>query len=271
VINRLKALFVRALAWARMPRERDDIDRHPDSRPSMVALDDVVILAEDLRNLLRVAIECAGAMHTHAVRGLPVDDDFRDLGAACDRSGRIVDRLMRIDQAPDAPQPINVNLAVFECSEMLERALGDRIHLHVRLAPHLEPVLAAPAEVERILLNLAVNGRHAMPDRGALTVETASLKEVPAGLRPPHVRARSYVRLTVSDTGPGIPSGTRLLVLGRTPLRDQRGAGVALAAVAHTVRSLDGALRIEGDDGHGTRVLIDLPCVETADANRAAG
>jgi chemotaxis protein histidine kinase CheA len=44
-----------------------------------------------------------------------------------------------------------------------------------------------------------------------------------------------------------------------------------MAAVAHTVRSLNGALSIEGDDGRGTRVTIDLPCVEAADATRAGG
>ena len=264
MINRLKAGLAAAVAWACEPaRARDDGTRHSADRPSQVDLDEVLILAEDLRHVLTVVIACANAMQRGAARGLPVDRDFRDLDAGCTRGNRILQRLMNIDRSSQhESHPVDVNLAVVECSETLERALGDGIRLNLQLAPGREYVLAERLDVERILLNLAMCGRHAMPDHGVLTIETASLKEVPPGLRPPHVRARSYVRLTVADTGPGMPSGTRMRVLGSTPPREQHGSDLGMAAVAHTVRSLDGSLSIEGDDGRGTRVTIDLPCVE---------
>jgi signal transduction histidine kinase len=273
VINRLKAVFAAAVAWACGPaRAYDDVTRHSADRPSQVDLDEVLILAEDLRNVLTVVIACANAMQRGAARGLLVDRDFRDLDAGCTRGHRILQRLMNIDQLSQRESyPIDVNVAILECSEMLERALGDGIRLNLQLAPGREYVLAERLDVERVLLNLAMCGRHSMPDHGVLTIETASLKEVPPGLRPPHVRARSYVRLTVADTGAGMPSGTRMRVLGSTPPRDQYGTDLGMAAVAHTVRSLDGALSIEGDDGRGTRVTIDLPCVETAVVNGAGG
>ena len=244
-------------------RARDDHTNNESRRPSGLDLDEVMALTEDLRNLLAVITACADAMRRNAARRLSVDGDRRDLDVACDRSTRVLDRLARIEQPPAARQPINVNLAVFDGSEMLVRALGDRIDLNVRLAPSLDPVLAASMEIDRILMNLTVNGRHAMPDGGVLAIETTLVKEAPAGLRPPDVRARSYVRLTVFDTGPGMPSQTRLRVLGGTPLRDHAAAEVGLAAVAHTVRALGGTLRIEGDDGQGGRIVIELPCVES--------
>lgn len=224
-------------------RARDDHTNNESRRPSGLDLDEVMALTEDLRNLLAVITACADAMRRNAARRLSVDGDRRDLDVACDRSTRVLDRLARIEQTPAARQPINVNLAVFDGSEMLVRALGDRIDLNVRLAPSLDPVLAASMEIDRILMNLTVNGRHAMPDGGVLTIETTSVKEVPAG--------------------PGMPSQTRLRVLGGTPLRDHPAAEVGLAAVAHTVRALGGTLRIEGDDGQGGRIVIELPCVES--------
>lgn len=264
MINRLKALVVRAAAWAWVPvRQRDDREGRARGRVSRVDLDEVMLLAQDLRSLLAIVARSAEAMYLHAGKALPVDTDFRDLDAACERAHRVIQRLTSIDRiSPLARYPIDVNLAIVECTEMLERAVGEQVRVVLDLAPTVGHVLAERLEIERLLLNLAMSGRHAMPDRGVLTIHTASLREVPPGLKLPHVKTRPYVRLTVSDTGTGMPSGARMRVLGRTPLRKQHGAELGLAAVAHTVRSLDGSLSVEGDDGQGTRVIIDLPCVE---------
>ena len=208
--------------------------------------DDLVMLGEDLRNILMLlrgrAGECANGWM---------------------RAERIAQRLTSAHTLSwRARQPIDVDLVVSLFSEMIALAAGDGIRVTFDLAPSPKYVLATNEEIERILLNLAVNCRQAMPEGGTLTIRTAVVKEVPPGLKVPHVRAKSYVRLVVADTSIGMPSGTRHRVLSPTPLRKEHGTQLTLAAVAHTVRTLDGALHIEADDGQGTRIVIDLPGVE---------
>ena len=227
------------------------------------APDAVVLLGLDLYHLLKVVGDCAEDMRRHAEGGVPAGKQFRALTAACDRATTIAQRLTSTEMLSWRDRyPIDIKLVVLDCADMLECALGSRILLEHHLTANHYYVAAERIEIDRILLNLALAGRAAMPEGGVLTIELAALKQVPPGLRPPHVRARTYVRLVVEDSGAGMPSTTRLIALAPGALRKLEGTALALAAVAHTVRALEGRLNIESDGGRGTRVIIDLPCVE---------
>lgn len=210
--------------------------------PVRTDFDEVVVLAQDLRNLLEVV----------------------ELPAARERADRIVQHLMSPHTLSwRMRQPIDINLAIVDLSDVLERLLSRRIRLTLDLAVNCDHVLADRVEIERILLNLVVSARSAMPEGGTLTIHTSLVRQVPPGLKPPNVRTRTYVRLAVTDSGPGMSSGARFRVLRPSPLRKEHGTELAMAVVAHTSQALGGTLRIEGDDGQGSRVSLDLPCLET--------
>lgn len=232
-------------------------------RPVGLDPEQVIIQANDLRNLLTVIAGCASAMNRRADRRLPIDTDFRRLTEAVRRADRILGRLLTVDQ-PILPQrvPIDMNLAVMDCADMLERVVGDRIRLKLELAMTPDPVLAEPAEIDRIVLSLALSACDAMPAGGTLTIRTASVTHVPPGLQSPHARQRPYVRLTISDTSAGMPSDVKLRILNRLPLQKQHGAELSLTAVAHTVHALEGTLQIEGDQSLATQIDVELPCIE---------
>lgn len=197
------------------------------------------MMAHDLRNLLSII----------------------DVNGAAERADQILLRLISLDRPIDAPpQAVDVNDIVVASRVMLERAAGDGIRVQVLLAPACQRVLAERFEVERILLNLVVSARYAMPEGGAVTIQTSSLVQVPSGLKPPHIHANAYVRITVSDTGPGMLSGMRARILDRSPLRKRHGTELGLASVVHTVRALHGAVHIDSDEGQGTQFNVDLPC-----------
>lgn len=215
--------------------------------------DDVILLGEDLRNILTVLRACGG-----------------DCADAWLRADRIAQRLISPHTLSSRfRQPLDVDLVISLSSEIVAIAAGDRIRVTLECARTPKYVLAEREEIERILLNLAAHSRQAMPEGGTLMIRTAAVTEVPPGLRPPYIRAKSYVRLTVADTSVGMASITRHRVLGETPLRKEHGTPLTLAAVTHTVRLLGGTLHIEADDGHGTRIVIDLPAVEPADGDLA--
>jgi signal transduction histidine kinase len=213
------------------------------SAPSVSVLtidtDDVVMMAHDARNLLAVI----------------------DVEGAAERADQILLQLTSLDrQVEKRSRAVDVNDVVAAARPLLERAAGERIRLQVLLASACERVLAERFEVERILMNLVISSRYAMPEGGTLTVQTSSLVQVPAGLKPPYIRADAYVRITVSDTGAGMPSGIRARILDQSPLRKRHGTELGLAAVVHTVRSLHGAVHIASDEGQGTQFNVDLPC-----------
>ena len=240
LISRLRSLL--AAPWPRTGTQAQP--RRPDEH--VIDSDDLVVLGEDLRNILMVLLGSGG-----------------ECPDAWLRADRIAQRLMSAHTLSwRTRRPLDVDVVVTGFREIIALAAGEQIRVTFDLARTPTYVLAEPEEIERILLNLAVNSRQAMPEGGTLTIRTAAVTEVPPGLRLPCVRAKSYVRLIVADTSTGMPSATQHRVLGPTPLRKEHGTQLTLAAVAHTVRTLDGALRIEADDGQGTRVVIDLPAVE---------
>jgi signal transduction histidine kinase len=102
-----------------------------------------------------------------------------------------------------------------------------------------------------------------MPEGGTLTIHTSLVRQVPPGLKPPNVRTQTYVRLAVTDSGPGMPSGARFRVLRPSPLRKEHGTELAMAVVGAHDAGTRGHAAHRGDDGQGSRVSIDLPCLET--------
>jgi two-component system, cell cycle sensor histidine kinase and response regulator CckA len=255
------------MRWAwRSIRPTDDRECGTCGHAAGLDPDQVILHAQDIRNLFTIMTGCASAMNGRAERRLPIASDFRQLTAAVNRADRIIGRMLTVDQ-PVRPErvPIDVGRAVADCARMLERVVGERIRLELELAMTHEPVLAEPAEIDRIVLSLAITARDAMPDGGVLTIRTEPVTQVPQGLTPPHMRARSYVRLTVSDSGAGMPADVKLRILNRLPLRTQHGAELSLAAVAHTAHALGGTLQIEGDPSLGTHIVVDLPCIERED------
>ena len=82
---------------------------------------------------------------------------------------------------------------------MLIPALGSGLQLKIEVTSAPCRVLAARVELEQFLVSLVLSAWRAMPDADVLTLRLSSVVEVPPGLRHPHVRAKSYARITVSD------------------------------------------------------------------------
>jgi signal transduction histidine kinase len=103
------------------------------------------------------------------------------------------------------PARLDVNRLVAGMLEMLRRTLGSDISIETVLGAGLWPALADAHQLENVLLNLALNGKAAMPDGGCLTIETANTYLDDAYVRSfGDVKAGQYVVVCVTDTGSGI-------------------------------------------------------------------
>ena len=221
-------------------------------------------IAHDFNNMLAVIMSALNLIQRKLARG---DTDIAKLiEAATDaaqRAASLTGRLLAFSrQQPLAPQVVDANRLLSGMSDLLRRTLGETVQIETILAGGLWRSHADPSQVENAVLNLAVNGRDAMPEGGKLTIETAnahlddryaaSHAEVPAG---------QYVMIAVSDTGTGMPPE----VLARafepffTTKPVNKGTGLGLSQVFGFVKQSGGHVKIYSEPGEGTTVKIYLP------------
>jgi len=165
------------------------------------------------------------------------------------------------------PRMMDLNALVEAMCGGLETLIGADIVVSARLEPGLGPVYADPGQVERVLINLVVNAREAMPDGGTLAIETATVDFAKPYVRQNvRVRRGEYVMIAVSDTGVGMDDGTKARVFEPFFTTKEKGAGLGLSAVYGIVKQSGGYIWVSSRPGNGTTVTIYFPRAEqTAD------
>lgn len=159
----------------------------------------------------------------------------------------------------------NLNGIISELKPMLDRLIGENIILRDDLQADLPDCNIDKGQIEQVLLNLAVNARDAMPLGGTLTFATAEaeLEAPPESDQPPG----RYARLTVSDTGSGIPGHLLPHIFEPffTTKESGKGTGLGLTTVFGIIKQHGGWIDIDTRPGQGTAFKIFLPAVAPAD------
>ena len=107
------------------------------------------------------------------------------------------------------PVVLDLNDVLDKTRRILARLIGEHIDIVTEPGPSLHHVKADPGQMEQILLNLAVNGRDAMPDGGRLVLRTRNVRVSRAEARRRSMKEGDHVEMTVSDTGVGVLRGNR--------------------------------------------------------------
>jgi len=230
-------------------------------------------VAHDFNNLLGIIIGNLDLV-LDAVKG---DKALKEIAqAALDgalRGAEVTQRLLAFSRRqPVQPMRINLNDRLQQIVPMLRRTLGDPISVQLHAAPELWSVLVDSSQTDTALLNLAVNSRDAMPQGGVLTIETANVHLDSAfASRHLEMRAGDYVRLTVKDTGAGIPPAVleRVFEPFFTTKGTGKGTGLGLSMVYGFVKQSGGHIKIDSEVGHGTSVTIHLPRAAATVADEA--
>ena len=221
-------------------------------------------IAHDFNNLLQVITGYMDKLKDHAA----ASDDarlIRQVGAvseAADRATSLAQQLLALSRKQKLQgRTVSLNGLVTGLSETMSRMLGDAITLRVDLGEALWNVRLDPSQAEMALLNVVVNARDAMPDGGAVRIETANVEvgadhELARGtLAPGH-----YGMVAVSDTGSGIPEGVLKRVMDPFfTTKEGKGSGLGLPVVYGFAKQSGGAVRIESEVGRGTVVRLYVP------------
>jgi two-component system, cell cycle sensor histidine kinase and response regulator CckA len=222
-------------------------------------------IAHDFNNLLQVIL---GYSDMLLFNKKPSDTEYEGLHAirqAGKDGSELAKRILAFSRRlePNA-RPVDLNNEIRRIQKMLERTVSKMIRIDILLADNPMPVNADPGQMEQILLNLAVNAQHAMPDGGRLTIETANVT-LGKDYSRTHldVEPGKYVLLTVSDTGQGIDKEAMEHIFEPffTTKGPGEGTGLGLAMVFGIVKSHKGQINCYSEPGTGTTFKIYLPAI----------
>ncbi|MBK3756664.1 response regulator [Pseudomonas stutzeri] len=213
-------------------------------------------IAHDFNNLLMVI---SGGLDMLDRRADPARRErlMDGMRQAAQRGSALTRQLLAFSRRQSLePESVDLVLRIGRMRELLDRSLSGDVHVEVQFEPDLWPVEVDPGELELVILNLAVNARDAMPNGGSILIEACNAPDEDVmGLR------SDFVRLTVTDSGTGIPEEARARVFDPffTTKEIGKGSGLGLAQVYGFARQSGGTVWIDSECGRGTSVIMLLP------------
>ncbi|VAW41626.1 sensory box histidine kinase/response regulator, partial [hydrothermal vent metagenome] len=201
---------------------------------------------------------------------LPANDPIRKMAEEIHHAGikasNLTKQLLAFSRKQVTEMKVtSLNIIIEDMAKMLGRLISEDISLEIFPAKEIGNIMADTGQIEQIIMNLVVNARDAMPAGGHLIIETGEifLDEKYAETHE-NVAPGSYVMLTVTDTGKGVPKAIREKIFEPffTTKELGKGTGLGLFTVFGIVKQHKGHIYVYSEPDQGTTFKIYLPVVE---------
>ena len=176
------------------------------------------------------------------------------------RAAALTRRLLSFARSePLLPERVDGNELIGGMTDLLDRTLGERIRVEIDLSSEAWPIYVDSHQLENAIVNLAVNARDAMEGQGSMRIATENVRL--AANQVGDIQAGEYLRISITDTGCGMPPE----VLDRafepffTTKPVGKGTGLGLSQIFGFAHQSGGEVGIESQVGRGTTVSIYLP------------
>ncbi len=232
-------------------------------------------VAHDFNNILAVIQMQAGLLKMEPDLSPKHLEIANDIESAALRAANVTRQLLLFSRKQAMQmQEFELNQAINGMTKLLQRVLGEQIHMHFKFA--MEPLFinADAGMLDQVIMNLAVNARDAMPIGGRLVIETFAVDfDETVREQSPQARPGSFVCVSVSDTGCGIPPEVlpRIFEPFFTTKGVGKGTGLGLATVFGIVQQHQGWISLYSEVGTGTTFKVYLPRLADNPATTAAG
>jgi two-component system cell cycle sensor histidine kinase/response regulator CckA len=220
-------------------------------------------IAHDFNNVIGAILGLAELGYEEAQPGSSSRERFEKIRDQANWAGRLTSQLLAFARRQMLqPRKTDLNSLVVEGMSLLRRVIGEQIEVRIVAGTDLRVAMIDPAQIERVLMNLCLNARDAMPQGGRLTIETLNFEiDDEFCQRNPYGRPGHFLLLSVSDTGIGMDMDTadRVFEPFFTTKEMGKGTGLGLATVYGIVKQHDGFIYLDSKLGEGTTFRIYLP------------
>ncbi len=223
-------------------------------------------IAHDFNNLLQAISGYTEILLMSKDRGDPDYDKLVNIQASARRASELVRQILTFSRKVESKlRPVDLNQEVRQVQKLLERIIPRMIDIELHLQEGLKITNADPAQMEQVMMNLAVNARDAMPEGGRLVFETAN-RVLDQEYCKTHLGAvpGEYVLLSISDTGCGMDRQTleHIFEPFYTTKGVGSGTGLGLSMVYGIVKNHGGYIMCYSEPGEGTTFKVYLPVIK---------
>ncbi len=220
-------------------------------------------IAHDFNNILSVISGYAFMLESQLDKNSKDYSNVLKIVRATQRASDLIIRLLAFSrQQVQNVTLLSLNSVVDEAEQMLRRVIGEQVHLQVEQDPKLSPIKADAGQLLQIIMNLAINGRDAMPNGGSLVIRTRNVQLDRANPDiEDEVTPGRYVCLSVEDSGTGISDAIKQKIFEPffTTKEAAAGTGLGLSTVFGLVKQSQGYIGLETAVGKGSKFHVYLP------------
>ncbi len=219
-------------------------------------------VAHDFNNLVMIVLGHASRLLEQSSESDPAYPSLLAISRAATQSTQLTGRLLALGRRElIRPQLIDLNHVLDEAEGLLRTMAGPAIALNIARTSQLPLVLAEPLQMQEVLANLTGNARDAMPHGGSLTIATDCVRLDKEDPGYPAIDEGVYVRLSVIDSGLGLPEEIQSHIFEPffTTKAPGKGSGLGLSTVYAIVKQCGGHITVRSRRNSGTTFEILLP------------
>jgi len=224
-------------------------------------------IAHDFNNILSVIIGYTELILMNGKVDADVRQNMKEIFNASKHARDMVKQILAFSrQSKQERKPIQVAHIVKEAIKMLRASLPSTISIEQHIEKDTAVIEADPTQIHQVLMNLCTDAANAINEKdGILRIRLQNVEfDQAAAVEIPDLKAGSYLKLTVEDSGEGIPPELRQQIFNPyfTTKEKGKGTGLGLAVVQGIVKSYSGAVTVESDEGKGAAFHIYLPALK---------
>ncbi len=229
-------------------------------------------VAHDFNNMLTAIICCSEILSSSIPEDDPNAEDVKEIQQAAHRAAELTGQLLTFSRSHmHQPRLIDLGDILASMEGLFRRVIGENIDLELEGAENLGLFKADRGQIEQVTMNLVLNARDAMPSGGRVTIKARNfLVDDWYSTLYDEVEKGTYVRLTISDTGAGIPPDivSRIFEPFFTTKSEEMGSGLGLSVVYGIVTQAKGHIAVMSELGRGSTFDIIFPAVTAGVVDR---
>jgi len=219
-------------------------------------------VAHDYNNMLGVVLGYSELLESELSKQPKLANYANRITQAGQRGAKLTNKLLSFSkqESTDADST-NINTLICDMQHMLEKTLTVRIKLTLDLEDNLWPVWLSSADMEDVILNMAINAMHAIDGNGTLTIQSQNsrVNRLDAGLLGLS-EPGDYIRLAIKDTGCGMNQATKDKIFDPFfSTKGDKGTGLGLSQAYGFAERCDGAIKVYSELNKGSEFVFYIP------------